>query len=1486
MRYMRRIHLSDSGWKKSGWWHGSTLDLSNPRTGEWAHSLLKLSNGGGKTTLLALVFSTLDTPKKHFMRTQDSTNYHFDDYFEGRPAFIVIEWYLPKEENDTESLGGLITGQLVVPLRDSIKGRMTRRYFFAFRTRKGLTMESIPSRGLEGYKEENRLNGISDATNWLQTMRTQHKGFYSTENQAEWKTKLTEEGIDTKIVESQVKLNVSEGGFGDFLKPDRHAKTAKEDAFLLRFMDLTLAGEYPSQARETVRNHVAKLGMRPKYKKVWDGLRLLRGKHGEFANACSDYFAAKKDMAEKIMRALSVEAALDQRGNQSSKLLNGYESAATAHRQASEQAGKDKQKARRTNKAVRIEKSRRAMQAAENRQKESEETWEEAEKTRNTLAGAVALSEINGLRSERQTNQGLISKERSDLAPYKEELEQTGADLLLSIKTHLSGLEGQKEEREGSLQVVQDKKDSIDAARGKAEDLARELIRKESSLQTMTDTALDNRVRLEQEGALRKGEDAPQATARHSATAAEHKSIAEGLEKEAEEEQAKINESHTKQEQHREGKGRLASNLESLQGEADEAEEERIALCTDPVIVELTGEAYVNLEMASVAQRLGGAIAKKDKMLRDEQRRMERLNADKDSLEKYGLASIDQDVDAVVEILAEAGMRDVQPYAVYVCSMLESADDVRKAAKRDPARFAGVAVQGANALRRAKEALRRQPDLSRSVVVSETCDPLAPTATDGKGYFVLPVKTPAAYDRKAAERMLESIEKAIATSSDNAKNTSCSLDSMRKFRQRLDQWKKRYGDRRLSKLQDDIDQARGRLKKLDDEIDALGTASLDMAKVAKSKRDSARERRNQAVSFNSQENKTQEYHKHWGADLSGWREELSKLESKQADLAQQKEDLEFVSMKNDGEIKAQTRQIGSLRNELNSWSKEAGGISHDNGKGRPGGAIEDLHQQYCNQKDNYEKLTQKGLKGAIASLSDRNRTIETQISNLTGRYNESFSDIPGADIDVEIVQGNLKGRLQLADQDLGSKKDMLDKDQKNAIAKRSAHGSTVGNFSKEIDQGELLVLEKADDKELRRVLDKANTDQQRYDLLQDSERAAEEQARSDWKTENSTYQKIGNIKAELRGVLLAEEADAQARPADLPADNEIENYVKGITRSIREAREKKKDSKSAAEALHKVTDNLLRDESTHGLSENDPDIVQALKIHADFDHAAHEAKRIIEALDDRLRSARHDLDSLSKELNECRDQLEELLETALWVMSRMRNKGKIPDDVPRFRGKQVFRISAKLSERAIPKERRRELIVGYIDQLIISNTIPATGQEIAVQLIYCLVRGTGRRKLGIQILKPDSEGDVVYMPVDRITASGGEMLTAALMIYLVIARIRATFQEKNKIEGGILFIDNPLGTVTKALLLKTQVGLATAMGIQLFFATHIDDDAALGEFERIIPIAQLTTSTGETHLKVMDLKVANTYIDKRPIGPIAERRPSTVSLKPRLVRTS
>ena len=173
------------------------------------------------------MLSCFDTHEKRFLKTLIRPNQRFGDYFGSVPAFILVEWDLSGgQETFLEPLR-LVTGQVVVP-RGEGRERELDRHFFAFRTATGLTLESIPAPGLDGFDQFGRMNGHRDVTRWLHEMRSGHPGnFQSFAKHKDWKRRLAEEKIDTDLLGQSGRLQPKRGrhrGFPEF--PERVAVRA------------------------------------------------------------------------------------------------------------------------------------------------------------------------------------------------------------------------------------------------------------------------------------------------------------------------------------------------------------------------------------------------------------------------------------------------------------------------------------------------------------------------------------------------------------------------------------------------------------------------------------------------------------------------------------------------------------------------------------------------------------------------------------------------------------------------------------------------------------------------------------------------------------------------------------------------------------------------------------------------------------------------------------------------------------------------------------------------------------------------------------------------------------------------------------------------------------------------------------------------------------------------------------------------------------
>ena len=107
----------------------------------------------------------------------------------------------------------------------------------------------------------------------------------------------------------------------------------------------------------------------------------------------------------------------------------------------------------------------------------------------------------------------------------------------------------------------------------------------------------------------------------------------------------------------------------------------------------------------------------------------------------------------------------------------------------------------------------------------------------------------------------------------------------------------------------------------------------------------------------------------------------------------------------------------------------------------------------------------------------------------------------------------------------------------------------------------------------------------------------------------------------------------------------------------------------------------------------------------------------------------------------------------------------------------------------------------------------------------------------VEMLKPDAvlRTERVRVSEIRDIFSGGQQLTAAIILYCTMAALRANDRgHGRRRHSGVLFLDNPIGRASAGYLLDLQLHVAQALGVQLIYTTGLFDTDALSVFPLII----------------------------------------------------
>jgi hypothetical protein len=124
------------------------------------------------------------------------------------------------------------------------------------------------------------------------------------------------------------------------------------------------------------------------------------------------------------------------------------------------------------------------------------------------------------------------------------------------------------------------------------------------------------------------------------------------------------------------------------------------------------------------------------------------------------------------------------------------------------------------------------------------------------------------------------------------------------------------------------------------------------------------------------------------------------------------------------------------------------------------------------------------------------------------------------------------------------------------------------------------------------------------------------------------------------------------------------------------------------------------------------------------------------------------------------------------------------------------------------------------------------------------------------MLKPDAvlRDERVRMAEISDVFSGGQLLTAAIILYCTMAWLRAAEHGRaQRQHAGVLFLDNPIGRASAGYLLELQLTVAKKLGVQLVYTTGLFDLNALSVFPLIIRLRNdADLRAGMKYLRVDD----------------------------------
>lgn len=222
-----------------------------------------------------------------------------------------------------------------------------------------------------------------------------------------------------------------------------------------------------------------------------------------------------------------------------------------------------------------------------------------------------------------------------------------------------------------------------------------------------------------------------------------------------------------------------------------------------------------------------------------------------------------------------------------------------------------------------------------------------------------------------------------------------------------------------------------------------------------------------------------------------------------------------------------------------------------------------------------------------------------------------------------------------------------------------------------------------------------------------------------------------------------------------------------------------------------------------------------------------------QALAPRLRSLDDDLGNIGRHRAGIVARLHGMVIAALRTLRLAQKLSRLPEGLSDWSGQEFLRIRFEDIDEVVLLDRLGEVV----DQAAAGVVGGGKEQRDGMSLLLQGARAAMPKGVRVEMLKPDVvlRTERVRVSEIRDVFSGGQQLTAAIILYCTMAALRANDRgEGRRRHSGVLFLDNPIGRASAGYLLELQLGVARALGVQLIYTTGLFDAGALNVFPLII----------------------------------------------------
>lgn len=1436
MPKLSRIYVHGFGSPKARF-RELVLDFRN-NTGVATDSVLFLRNGGGKTSLISLFYSVFLPDRGEFLGRRNKKNRHFDEYVTtGKPGVILVELQYPAHGGHCRTFG------LYALRRES--DVEAQRTFFTFRHTEETDWPQLPVKGL-------RANLPPEADAILRYLRTAQKkrdiDLYETENQTKWQQKLEEVQFDPAVLRHHLKMNAEEGGVVDLFK---HSDPRE---FARLFLEMTLEREALFSEEERTANKDllrVQLGIfREKVKREPETRAI--------ATFCEAVKGPLETLRELVQRRTRAQHELSRAETDSQRLMRSIidhcEGLSSTREQAKKSRGElkeqlesakdevdDLKKWRRTAEytALRLESEEAAANAETHRARELA-----ADKHKRLMVAARLHRDMDANAAQRKELQAEIDRVEQDREPAKAELRLIGNQLYRALQVAVKDLESQqvkdRDELRGIKERVGNTRTAItDNARDRAATAANLTNRKQQLA-----TALAAREKLRADKLLREKEEPATALVRWKTESSRTGAAAAEADRQQTEAGGKIERIQQEMAQTNATAAQRTADLNLATRDFGEFERTWNALAATAPLQAVAGSAPTGPWNPAITSGLAeGREARGVELLRN----VLAGQSDKRIVDAYhegGVFPAPHDVIQVLGQLAKIGIKNAQPLYEYLDQALPTEAEARLRAS--PAAHSGLLLQNDEDFKRAVRELHQAPCERPVLLVSRSFFSAPLTGLDQSLKVVLP-QDRGYWDHKQASLDILEVRGRHERLETDRKRISSEIADWSAAITHLQRLTKDYSEGRVESLRNSIAACRRDLEE-HKENQTRQKNELIAAKAEASRAATDAKRFNQEQhAANLVVQKITQHQDTYERHVPGWQREIAELDAAQAALVTQHEKLTtklgplleketaltqqvtergYQSRALESEIQAilpeyydkkATVQLDQSLDALRKiFETRVQAFEKRFNQSEAAGRIKSLHEQWQAWQVDYRKAA-AGIDRADIEVAAIDDQLPTQLESAEGALIQAISDRKAAEQVANAQREKLQNTKRFADPEPG---------RKEPKASVEAHELANG-YRDRIEQGEAKVAE---------LGQQLNTTDLKITEL-DGRLPLYENLLKQLGGARETTDLVGARHSRFIG-----EPQADARLVEACA---------GETARLR---------KELGRIAEKLTETFNRQVHDYALEFSPgPHRPRLLDQYVAFTQADVEQRidiRIAE-IGQALQAARGELEGIEQEREIVLAQLDQRARVAERRLVDLDKASRMPDTITEWAGRSFIHVKVPASHDAVERKQRLGLLLnGWIREA--GESIP-DGVSLAYETLMAVL---GDRSITMKILKPEYQLlPETYDIAGLHKFSGGEKVTAAILLYAVLVRYRAMRRGITLgSDSGFLLLDNPFGQVTLMQLIDLQVRIARLMGLQLIYATGVADFTALAAFPHRI----MLRNSG------YDPKTGDRFIDHDPNPPTDE----------------